>query len=93
MNIDQLAPRLKAVLIRELGFPLSPERIHEETSLHGKGLGLDSVDVVTLITRIEEEFDIFFEPEDIGPSIKTFGTLLQSVQAKLNSKSPEQPRS
>ena len=86
MNTDQLAPRLKAVLIRQLGSSLSPERIHEETSLHGKGLGLDSVDVVTLITRIEEEFDIFFEPEDIGPSIKTFGTLLQSVHAKLNPK-------
>jgi acyl carrier protein len=83
---DNIAPRLKAVLIHELGFPLSPERIREETSLYGKGLGLDSVDVITLITRLEEEFDIFFGPEEIGPSVKTFGSLLGSVREKLNHK-------
>jgi acyl carrier protein len=83
---DNVRERLKTVLINQLGFPLRPERIREETSLYGKGLGLDSVDVVSLITRLEEEFDIFFEPEEIGASVKTFGFLLRSVQKKLNDK-------
>ena len=86
MSTENVAQRLKTVLIDQLGFSLSPERIQEDTSLHGKGLGLDSVDVVTLLTRLEDEFDIFFEPQDIGPSIKTFGSLLQSVNEKLNHK-------
>ena len=86
MTTENVAQRLKTVLIDHLGYPLNPERIREDTSLHGKGLGLDSVDVVTLISRLEEEFEIFFEAEDIGPSIKTFGSLLQSVNEKLGQK-------
>jgi acyl carrier protein len=86
MSTDPTAQRLKTVLMRQLKMSLSPDRINDSTTLYGKGLGLDSVDVVTLITRIEEEFDIFFEPEDIGTSIKSFGALLESVRAKLEQK-------
>ena len=84
MSPDNIEQRLKTVLIDQLGFSLSPDRIHQETTLYGKGLGLDSVDLVTLIARLEEEFDIFFEPEEIGPSTQNFGVLLQSVEKKLN---------
>jgi len=84
MNTDSLEHRVKTILIDQLGFSLSPERIRRETSLYGKGLGLDSVDLVTLVTRLEEEFDIFFEPEEIGLSAKNFGLLLEAVERKLN---------
>jgi acyl carrier protein len=84
MSTDNIEQRLKTVLIDQLGFSLSPDRIRRETTLYGKGLGFDSVDLVTLITRLEEEFDIFFEPEEIGSSTQNFGVLLQSVQKKLN---------
>jgi acyl carrier protein len=84
MNTNNIEQRLKTVLIDQLGFSLSPERIHRETSLYGKGLGLDSVDLVTLVMRVEEEFDIFFEPEEIGPSTKNFGVLLRAIEAKTN---------
>jgi acyl carrier protein len=86
MSTENIAQRLKTLLIYQLGFSLSPERIQESTALHGRGLGLDSVDIVTLITRLEDEFEIFFEPEDISRSIKTFGSLLQSVNEKLSHK-------
>ena len=84
MITDNIEQRVKTVLIDQLGFSLIPERIHRRTSLYGIGLGLDSVDLVTLVTRLEEEFDIFFEPEEIGPSMKNFGVLVEAVEAKLN---------
>jgi acyl carrier protein len=84
MNPNNIEKRVKSVLIDQLGFSISPERIHRKTSLYGKGLGLDSVDLVTLVTRLEEEFDIFFEPEEISPSTHNFGLLLETVERKLN---------
>jgi acyl carrier protein len=53
-----------------------------ETSLYGKGLGLNSVDVMALIVQIEEAFGIYFEDEEIVDSVGTFGTLVRAVRRK-----------
>ncbi len=75
--------RLKRLLVEELGDSMALEEIRQNTSLYGKGLGLSSVDVMALIVRIEESFDIFFEDGEIAESVKTFGTLAQAVREKL----------
>ena len=79
-NFEQ---RLKKILVDELNYPLNIEQIREDTSLYGKGLGLDSLDAVSLVVRLEEEFDIFFEPEEFAASLETFGSMLRIIRRKL----------
>ena len=83
MTPDIVKERLRKILVDQLGYPVSMAHVREDTTLYGKGLGLDSLDVVSLIVRLENEFDIFFEAEDVGASMETFGSLLGSVQQKL----------
>ena len=46
-------------------------------------MGLDSVDVIAFVVRLEEKFEIFFEAEEVVPSMATFGALVQTVYQKL----------
>jgi acyl carrier protein len=80
---QQLRDRLKSVLVNGLNFPLEPSDIDEETSLLGHGLGLDSVDVVSLMTKVENEFDIFFDAEELAEVTQSFGVLAAAIEAKL----------
>jgi acyl carrier protein len=80
---DHTEQRLKQILVEQCHYSLMIEQIQDHTSLYGKGLGLGSLDVVYLLARLEQEFDIFFEAEEVAPSIETFGTLLGLVQNKL----------
>lgn len=84
--------RLKKILVDQLQYPLNTERIHAQTSLYGKGLGLDSLDVVALVVRLEDEFDIFFEPDEVAASVKTFGSLVATIGRKLDAHAPEGDR-
>jgi acyl carrier protein len=78
-----IAARLATILVEELRYPLGAERIREDTPLYGRGLGLDSLDVVSLVARVEEEFAIFFEADELGAKLKTFGSLLDTVRRKV----------
>ncbi len=80
---DKVEERLKKILVDQLSNSLSMKQIREETSLYGRGLGLDSLDVVSLVVRLEDEFDIFFEAEEVTASMENFGTLLRSIQHKV----------
>jgi len=80
---NNIETRLKKILVDELSYPLNIEQIREDTSLYGKGLGLDSLDGVSLVVQLEEEFDIFFEPEEFVTGLETFGSLLRIIRSKL----------
>ena len=62
---------------------LDLQSIRDDTSLYGQGFGLDSVDVVGLIVRLEHEFRVSFEDGELWESVKTFGTLVDSLRRKL----------
>lgn len=81
---NSIEERLKQVVVDQLDYPMARERIGRTTSLYGKGLGLSSLDVVSLIVRLEEEFGIFFDPGEIAPSLENFGALLRMIQKKHN---------
>ena len=80
---DSTQQRLKKILVDELSYPLSEDKIREDTSLFGNGLGLSSLDVVSLLVRIEEEFSIIFDANEIDSMLGTFGALLLTLQQKL----------
>jgi acyl carrier protein len=47
---------------------------------------LDSVGVVSVLTALEDEFDIVVEDDEISAAVfKTLGTLTEFLQEKLNS--------
>jgi len=64
----------------------SAAEVGPETSLYGKGIGLSSVDVMALIIRVEEVFDVFFDDGEIVGSVETFGALVRAVRRKRASR-------
>jgi acyl carrier protein len=82
MPTDTIRRQLARILADQLGYSLDPEKIRDDISLYGKGLGLNSLDAVSLVVRLEEAFDITFEAEDIAASVKTFGALVRTVEQK-----------
>jgi acyl carrier protein len=63
------------------------EDLKDETSLR-EGLGLDSVDVVSIVSQIERRFRIRMTHEELA-TLSTVGDLLDLMETKLASLPPE----
>ncbi len=61
--------------------------LKDETNLR-EGLGLDSVDVVSIVSQIERRFRIRMTHEELQ-TLSTVGDLLSLLQTKLASLPPE----
>ena len=83
MTEHPLRGRLERVLLHHLEGHKGVGSLRDSTPLYGRGVGLDSLDVVALIVKIEEEFDIFFEAEEVAEGIATFGTLMRMIEHKV----------
>ncbi len=57
---------IKTDLITRLNLPYEPEDLHEDISLLGSGLGLDSLDALEVILGIEHSFDVKVEEDNIS---------------------------
>ena len=59
--------KVGALVARTLQLP--PDvTIAAETRLHGRGLGLDSLDALRLIAALEEEFDVTIDDGHLTPA-------------------------
>ncbi len=58
--------RVKRDLIRRLSIPYTEEDLHEDVSLLGSGLGLDSLDALEVILGIEQEFGVKVEEGNVS---------------------------
>ena len=57
----------------------------DEIFLLGKGIGIDSVEVLRLVLAIEGRFDIIIEDEEITPAnFSTLATVADLIQLKLS---------
>lgn len=56
-----------------------------ETRLFGRGLGLDSMETLTLVSAMEKEFDILVPDEDLEISLfESLGTLTDYVLHRID---------
>jgi acyl carrier protein len=60
-----LIAEVKRALITGLELELEPDEIAEDCPLFGFGLGLDSIDALTLVVAIEDAFRIRVPEEDV----------------------------
>lgn len=80
----QALPELLSVLDEVLSLGGRAASFDQDTRLLGAIPELDSMAVVTLITRLEERFGITVDDDDIdGETFATVGALAKFVTAKL----------
>lgn len=80
----QVLPELLSVLDEVLSLGGRAASFDQDTRLLGAIPELDSMAVVTLITRLEERFGITVDDDDIdGETFATVGALAEFVTAKL----------
>jgi len=62
----EIIGRVKRDLIRRLSLPYTEDDLHEDISLLGSGLGMDSLDALEVILGIEQEFGVKIEEGNIS---------------------------
>ena len=69
---------IKEGLIKHLNLPYKPEDLHEDISLFGAGLGLDSLDALEVVLCVENCFNIKI-PDNDPSIIRSINTLADYV--------------
>jgi acyl carrier protein len=78
-----LEKRLRKLMAEQTGGAVSWKEIERDTPIVGQGIGLSSLDTVSLMIRIENEFDLFLEAEEFAESLESFGSLVEAVRRKI----------
>lgn len=74
----QIIATFKTELIRRLNLPFTPEDLHEDISLLGSGLGLDSLDALEIILCIEHCFKIKIPDQNVA-ILRSINTVVDHV--------------
>lgn len=76
--------RLRELLASVLGLGARAEGLEQESPLLGALPELDSMAIATLLTALEERFDIMIDDDDVSADIfETFGSLSAFLTAKV----------
>ncbi len=69
MEKDEIGSRIKATVVRALQLQIDPEELGDEEVLFDSGVGVDSVASLSIISAIEEEFDLVVEDDELRPEL------------------------
>ncbi|MGK2285201.1 acyl carrier protein [Pedomonas sp. V897] len=76
--------RLRELLGSVLNLGARADELERDTPLLGALPELDSMAIATLLTALEERFDILIDDEDVSADIfETFGNLTEFLSAKV----------
>ncbi len=68
--MEDLILKLKQQIIKELGLEdIDPDEINTDEPLFGDGLGLDSIDALSLVVLLEKEYGIQVVDPDQGLAV------------------------
>ena len=62
----ELLGRVKRGLITRLSLPFEEQDLHDDISLLGSGLGLDSLDALEVILGLEQEFGVKVAEDNVS---------------------------
>ena len=83
-KIEERAEVLRVIkedLISRLNLPYRPEDLHEDVSLLGSGLGLDSLDALEVILGVEHAFGVKVAEDNIA-ILRSINTIADHVIAE-----------
>ena len=79
-NRENILSRIEGVL-SDLELLDGKGQLDESTGLLGKGIGLDSIEIIQLVAALEEEFDLTIDDNDLLPDhFQTLGDLINFLQ-------------
>lgn len=83
MTAENIAAKLKELLVERLFLDMKPEELDTNTPL--SDYGVDSFLLLEVIVAIEEEFGVRIEQSDIrAETLRSVASLTELVQAKQN---------
>jgi acyl carrier protein len=75
-----------AAMLHELQLTTSTEPLHENTGLLGRGIGLDSMEVLQLVVAAEAEFDLTIDESQLKPEyFSTIGAFATFLEGRIQS--------
>ena len=84
MPVSEIESAVRELLVTRLGVnPASLAQAKTDSPLLGQGIGLDSVEAMTLASEIEAAFGIAFADNELNAALfSTIGSLCAAVAAK-----------
>ena len=84
MSNSEIEQKIKDILVRDLEIrPSLLADVTATTPLLGRGIGLDSMETLTLVAGLEQEFGIQVDDDELSADLfQTMGSLTQFVIRK-----------